>query len=334
MFLSCFTTEAFAADVPSALERAKRLILEQEIGQGSIGRVRQAVCPVSHETFAVKSIPLPKGAAQRAEVVQRIAREAAAARALSGLTTPPEGLVRYFACVYDAEEDAVMLVMELCRGPCLAQLLRQETSGRLSEVRVRRIVSTVARALGQLHGAGLLCVDIKAENVVLNPTEEDPDCVRLLDLDLCRDMPGHDRCGAAVAAALAAASESASHPDPDPDAPSVDQIWGTAEYLAYEVLRDGAAAYSPASDWWALGVLSYELLYGKAPWSGPTVDAIFHRMSNHLPAFGGAALGGPQVSQAMQQLIRALLCHRPEMRLGTKGGAREVLGHPALQAKK
>ena len=48
-------------------------------------------------------------------------------------------------------------------------------------------------------------------------------------------------------------------------APSPPRFWGTLEYVAPEVVQQGAAGYSPASDWWALGVLTFELLYKKSP---------------------------------------------------------------------
>ncbi|GIL68179.1 hypothetical protein Vafri_21448 [Volvox africanus] len=176
------------------------------------------------------------------------------------------------------------------------------------------MAAAVARALGHLHGIGLLCIDLKAENVVLDPTEQDPDRVRLVDFDLCRDIPGHHcRCGdeaAATTTTVALVDPTASYntsntnivvpaggDDHDKALTRDDnneRLWGTAEYLAFEVLQDGVAAYSTASDWWSLGILSYELLYGKAPWSGPSVDVIFHRMTNHRLLFPGPSQGGPQ----------------------------------------
>lgn len=42
-------------------------------------------------------------------------------------------------------------------------------------------------------------------------------------------------------------------------------FWGTAEYAAPEVIEGGVASFSAASDYWALGVLIYELLYGRTP---------------------------------------------------------------------
>ncbi|GLI62287.1 hypothetical protein VaNZ11_004850 [Volvox africanus] len=351
MFPWCFTITAFAPDLGNALKRVRGLLFGEEIGEGSICRVYQATCPSSHEHFAVKKISLPKSACQRAEVLQRAAREAAAARALSDLVPRPDEIVRHFACVYDEGEDNIYLVMELCRGPCLTKLRSQTCSGRLPESRVRNMVAAISRALGHLHGIGLLCIDLKAENVVLDPTEQDPDRVRLVDLDLCRDIPGHHRHSCDEAAATITpvalvdptASDTTSNTQIVVHASDIDndkalmrsdneRLWGTAEYLAFEVLQDGAAAYSTASDWWSLGILSYELLYGKAPWSGPSVDVIFHRMTNHRLLFPGPGHGGPQqqVSTAMQQLIRGLLRHPPDMRLGSRGGAREVLAQPAL----
>ncbi|GIL68178.1 hypothetical protein Vafri_21448 [Volvox africanus] len=172
MFPWCFTILAFAPDLGNALKRVQSLMFGEEIGQGSICRVYQATCPSSNEQFAVKRISLPKSVCKRAEVLQRAAREAAAARALSDLVPHPDEIVRHFACVYDEGEDTIDLVMELCRGPCLAQLRNQTCSGCLPESRVRNMAAAVARALGHLHGIGLLCIDLKAENVVLDPTEQ------------------------------------------------------------------------------------------------------------------------------------------------------------------
>jgi hypothetical protein len=48
--------------------------------------------------------------------------------------------------------------------------------------------------------------------------------------------------------------------------------WGTLEFVAPEVANHGAVAYSPASDWWGLGVLIYNLLLGLTPWDGEGYD--------------------------------------------------------------
>jgi serine/threonine protein kinase len=55
-------------------------------------------------------------------------------------------------------------------------------------------------------------------------------------------------------------------------------FWGTLEYVAPEVVQFGAAAYSPAADWWGLGVLIYELLLGLVPWDGSDADQIMDQI--------------------------------------------------------
>lgn len=55
-------------------------------------------------------------------------------------------------------------------------------------------------------------------------------------------------------------------------------FWGTLEYVAPEVVRFGSAAYSPAADWWGLGVMVYELLLGLAPWDGNDADEMMEQI--------------------------------------------------------
>lgn len=59
---------------------------------------------------------------------------------------------------------------------------------------------------------------------------------------------------------------------------SASSFWGTLEYVAPEVAMNGAGAYSPASDWWGLGVLMYELLLGLVPWDGEDYDTILEQI--------------------------------------------------------
>ncbi len=75
-------------------------------------------------------------------------------------------------------------------------------------------------------------------------TRQDPDRVVLLDLDLCRDTgPPPARCEAAAAAALAecVAGEALGADDAAAlVAAALQRLWGTAGYLAYELLTVGA----------------------------------------------------------------------------------------------
>jgi serine/threonine protein kinase len=50
------------------------------------------------------------------------------------------------------------------------------------------------------------------------------------------------------------------------------------EYVAPEVVQFGTAAYSPAADWWGLGVMVYELLLGLAPWDANDADEMMEQI--------------------------------------------------------
>ena len=58
---------------------------------------------------------------------------------------------------------------------------------------------------------------------------------------------------------------------------------GTPEFMAPEILSE--KPYTRAVDWWAFGVLIYEMLLGKAPFNGDTEDRIFHAILKEEPIF-------------------------------------------------
>lgn len=291
------------------------------MGSSSICRVCEETCPTTGASFAVKTIALPQSPEQRAAVLKRVAREALAAQRL--LQHPYAHIARHHACVERGEE--VKVVMQLCPGVNLYTQLRR--AGRLGEAAALRVLHQLARALGHLHGLGLVYVDLKPENVVW---QDPPGRAMLVDLDLCHTMEEVEALQ--VLQALAPAGR-------------LPRFWGTEEYVCPEVLQAGAAAYSPASDWWALGVLGYELLHGRTPFAGPNRERTFYNITNRGPEFESVAApplqgqrpqpqdsGQAAVSYDTQQLLRGLLRHKAAFRLGSKGGVGEVLQHPAFRA--
>lgn len=179
------------------------------------------------------------------------------ARTLAALRSP--GVVR----VLDfgtAADGTVFMVMEHVEGLSLAGRL---TAGPLSESETLALVASAARALGAVHAAGIVHRDVKPANIMLDPDGT----VTLVDF------------GIAV----------------PPDEPRITQsgvLVGTPSYLAPEQADGGPV--TPATDLYALGVVAYECLTGRPPFTGPTPMAV---VSEHLtkeppplpPAFSPAA---------------------------------------------
>lgn len=201
------------------------------------------------------------------------------------------------ADVYDYGEDSgnAYLVMELVPGESLATILDREKS--LAPNRVLDIVSQTACALHEAHMAGLVHRDIKPGNLLITPNGE----VKITDFGIAR---------VADQVSLTATG----------------QVMGTVQYLAPEQATGKPA--TPSTDVYSLGVVAYEAISGKRPFTGDTQMAIALAQINEPP---------PALSEAIDESIRNLifdcLQKRPAERVSSAldlaQRADELLGKPA-----
>ncbi|OCH92896.1 hypothetical protein OBBRIDRAFT_790755 [Obba rivulosa] len=113
-----------------------------------------------------------------------------------------------------------------------------------------------------------------------------------------------------------------SHPAPG-GTPSEQKVVGTPDYLAPETIL-GLRGDDAAVDWWALGVITYEFLYGIPPFHDETPEKVFENiLSGHIEWHEDYV----EVSEEAKDFIRRLLEQDPAKRLGA-GGAEEVKAHP------
>jgi len=159
-----------------------------------------------------------------------------------------EGIANVFD--YGEEDGSAYLVMELVPGEALSQILERERV--LSSDRVLDIVAQTAMALQAAHAAGLVHRDIKPGNLLITPDGR----VKITDFGIAR---------IADQVPLTATG----------------QVMGTVQYLSPEQASGHAA--SPSTDIYSLGIVAYEALAGRRPFTGESQVAIAMAQINETP---------------------------------------------------
>lgn len=221
--------------------------------------------------------------AESPEFVARFRREARAAARLSH-----PGIV----AVHDQgmAGETSYLVMELVEGPNLRTILRERGSLPLGDA--LDVVDRVLDALAAAHRAGLIHRDIKPENVLLTADGRP----KVADFGLAR----------AVSEATAA---------------STGTVLGTVAYLAPEIVTSGVA--DARADVYATGVLLYELLTGRQPFTGEVpIQVAFQHVNGSVPA-PSAQL--PWVPAEVDELVAAFTARDVDERVPDAIAARELL---------
>lgn len=164
------------------------------------------------------------------------------ARIQAGLSHPN------IATLYDFLESngRPCIVMEYVDGQTLAE--RIAATGALPPTEALRVFRGVVEAVRYIHAHGIIHRDIKSNNVKINSAGE----VKLLDFGIAR-------------------ADSTSR------FTATGKVIGTFEYLSPEQLKGGAA--DARSDVWALGILLYEMVTGRTPFSAPTIGELYTRIS-------------------------------------------------------
>ncbi|GAA4169450.1 protein kinase domain-containing protein [Gryllotalpicola koreensis] len=159
-----------------------------------------------------------------------------------------EGIANVFD--YGEEDGSAFLVMELVPGEALSSILERE--GHLSADRTLDIVAQTASALQAAHAAGLVHRDIKPGNLLITPEGR----VKITDFGIAR---------VADQVPLTATG----------------QVMGTVQYLSPEQASGHPA--SPATDIYSLGIVAYECVAGRRPFTGESQVAIAMAQINEAP---------------------------------------------------
>jgi eukaryotic-like serine/threonine-protein kinase len=185
------------------------------------------------------------------------------------------------ADVYDYGEGSgsAYLVMELVSGDSLARIIEKRI--RLSGVEVLSIIEQTARALHAAHEDGLVHRDVKPGNLLITPSGK----VKITDFGIAR---------VADQVALTATG----------------QVMGTVQYLAPEQATGKQA--TPSTDIYSLGIVAYEALTGRRPFTGESQMVIAMAQINDKPPAMDA-----DIDQRVQDLVLSCLAKKPNQRPGS-----------------
>ncbi|PYI26363.1 hypothetical protein BP00DRAFT_67450 [Aspergillus indologenus CBS 114.80] len=184
-------------------------------------------------------------------------------------------------------ETRVYFVMEYISG---GDLMLHIQRGQFGLKRAQFYASEVLLALKYFHENGVIYRDLKLDNILLTLDGH----IKIADYGLCKENMWY---GATTST-----------------------FCGTPEFMAPEILLD--KKYGRAVDWWAFGVLIYQMLLQQSPFRGEDEDEIYDAILADEPLY---PIHMPRDSVS---ILQKLLTREPELRLGSgPTDAQEVMSH-------
>src|SRR5512136_1950393 len=219
--------------------------ITSQIGKGGTGEVFQAKDQKLGRDVAIKVLP-----EEFARDTDRVARFQREAKLLASLNHPN------IVAIYGLEESGGtnFLVLELAEGQTLAERLKR---GPIPVVESLELALQMAGALEAAHEKGVVHRDLKPSNIKVSPDGK----VKVLDFGLAKAYTG-DREEVNLS----------NSPTLSDAATQQGVILGTAAYMSPEQAR--GKSVDKRADIWAFGCVLYEMLTGRAAFSGRDVTDI------------------------------------------------------------
>jgi tRNA A-37 threonylcarbamoyl transferase component Bud32 len=253
--------------------------LRELIGAGGMGAVYRGYQANLKREVAVKV--LVAQLAQQPGYLERFNREAETAAALEH---------RHIIPIYDygTQQGISYVVMRLLSGGTLADRLAQhaEQGKPLPSLgEIANVLEQLASALDYAHSQGVIHRDIKPSNVMF----DNQGSAYLVDFGIAKLVEAtHALTGTGA-------------------------TMGTPSYMSPEQWR--AETLSPATDQYALGVMTYSLVTGKVPFEAPTPYALMHKHLNEIPT--PPQVIRPDAPQAVNEVLNRAMAKQPGDRFPT-----------------
>ena len=150
-------------------------------------------------------------------------------------------------------------------------------------------------AIGKLHEKGIMHRDLKLENIMV----DESGYIKIIDYGLAKILQ---------------------------DGAVAQSYCGTPEYLAPEMVSN--SGHDLTVDWWAVGILMYEMLIGVTPFFNRNRNVLMSKIKHSRIVFPDRNTYAIEYSNEIVDLISKLLKKERTQRLGAKTDAQEILEHP------
>ncbi|KAJ3338405.1 3-phosphoinositide dependent protein kinase-1 [Gonapodya sp. JEL0774] len=271
----------------------------EPIGDGSYSTVVHAVEKDSGREFAIKI--LDKRHILKNDKVKYVHVEKDVLNLLNG----HQFVVRLYYTFQD--QSSLYFVLDYAKNGDMLELIRKYGSFDIPTTRF--FVAEVIVALEYIHGRNVIHRDLKPENILVGEDMH----IMLTDFGTAKVLNVPE-----------GPSDSGTEKN---DKKKANSFVGTAEYVSPELLSDKLA--SKASDFWALGALTYQMLCGRPPFQGKTDYMIFQKIINMEYSFPDDF---PLIAK---DLVSRLLKPDPDARLGVDspegGGFQALQAHPFFE---
>jgi serine/threonine-protein kinase len=261
-----------------------RYEMQQRIGRGGMADVYLARDILLDRLVAIKVL-FPEYATDPA-FVERFRREAQSA---ANLNHPN------IVSVYDwgRSNNTYFMAMEYVPGRTLAEALHDV--GQITAMKAAEVGIEVAAALSFAHRGNVVHRDIKPGNILIGSNGQ----LKVADFGIAR--------------ALGSAADS--------NLTQVGAVMGTAAYLSPEQAQGGQP--DPRSDLYSLGIVLYEMVGGRVPFSGDNPVSIAYKQVHEAPQPLNQLAS--DVPRAFEAIVARLLAKDPDLRYATAEAVRDDL---------
>lgn len=299
-----------------------RYRIDALVGKGGMGRVYRATQLPLNRPVGVKILS-PHFQKKDEQFVRRFFLEAASAARLTHRNT---------ITVFDygkSEAGELFIAMEFLQGRPLSKILAEV--GRFEPERALNVTMQICRSLREAHAKGIIHRDLKPGNILIVDEGDDGDFVKVLDFGLVKLFSPEDGTKVEPAEELTAPPLVTGE---EGDLTRAGMFLGSPKYMSPEQIQ--GLPLDPRTDIYALGVLMFQMVAGRAPFLGATsVDVIYAHVNQPTPTFASV---GATVPPELEWAIRRCLAKRREDRFASmndllthlKDVQRVLTGHSSI----